>query len=122
MSAKAIREYDGKLLLAHWLLRTPIPAISISATESKFVQPATRLAHINIDTTFLSTDKTVFAQHVQSLLDILEQIHPWVLTTKLVAKPDQLIKRRGKSGLLLLDADWSQVRTWIIERAGEEVA
>lgn len=122
MSAKAIREYDGKLLLAHWLLRTPIPAASISATGSKFVQPATRLAHVGIDTGFLTTDKSVFAQHMQSLLDNLEQIHPWLLTHKLVVKPDQLIKRRGKSGLLLLNVDWTEVRAWILERAGTEVA
>jgi ATP citrate (pro-S)-lyase len=121
MSAKAIREYDGKLLLAHWLLRTPIPATSIAATGSKFVQPATRLAHVTIDTTFLGNDKTVFAQHVQSLLDNLEQIHPWLLTNKLVVKPDQLIKRRGKSGLLLLNADWAEARAWILERVGTEV-
>ncbi|KAG0235329.1 citrate synthase-like protein [Mortierella sp. GBAus27b] len=121
MSAKAIREYDGKLLLAHWLLRTPIPATSVAATGSKFVQPATRLAHVTIDTTFLSNDKSVFAQHVQSLLDNLEQTHPWLLTNKLVVKPDQLIKRRGKSGLLLLNADWAQARAWILERVGTEV-
>ncbi|KAK5827519.1 citrate synthase-like protein [Linnemannia elongata] len=121
MSAKAVREYDGKLLLAHWLLRTPIPATSVSTTGSKFVQPATRLAHIKIDTALLNTEPTVFGQHVQTLLDHLEQIHPWLLTSKLVAKPDQLIKRRGKSGLLLLNADWAQVRTWIAAHAGKDV-
>ncbi|KAF9174977.1 citrate synthase [Mortierella sp. AD011] len=121
MSAKAIREYDGKLLLAFWLLRAPIPATSISAKGSKFVQLPTRLAHVGIDTAFLNTDKAVFAQHVQTLLNNLEQTHSWLLTTKLVAKPDQLIKRRGKSGLLLLNADWAQVRTWILDYAGKEV-
>ncbi|KAF9122792.1 citrate synthase [Mortierella sp. 14UC] len=121
MSAKAVREYDGKLLLAHWLLRTPIPATSVSTTGSKFVQPATRLAHVKVDTALLNTEPTVFAQHVQTLLDHLEQIHPWLLTSKLVAKPDQLIKRRGKSGLLLLNAEWAQVRTWIAAHAGKDV-
>ncbi|KAF9336584.1 citrate synthase [Podila minutissima] len=120
MSAKAVREYDGKLLLAHWLLRAPVPATSVSATGSKFVQPATRLAHVGIDTAFLH-DHVVFSQHVQTLLDHLEQTHPWLLNTKLVAKPDQLIKRRGKSGLLLLNADWAEVRTWITAYAGKEV-
>ncbi|KAF9430708.1 citrate synthase [Podila epigama] len=120
MSAKAVREYDGKLLLAHWLLRAPVPATSISATGSKFVQPASRLAHVGIDTALLH-DKVHFGQHVQSLLDRLEQTHPWLLTTKLVAKPDQLIKRRGKSGLLLLNADWPAVKAWISSYAGKEV-
>ncbi|KAF9976492.1 citrate synthase [Actinomortierella ambigua] len=123
MSAKAVREYDGKLLLAHWLLRSSIPATtteSASTAGSKFVQPPTRLAHISIDTAHLG-DKAVFDQHVQSTLNQLEQQHPWLLTHKLVAKPDQLIKRRGKSGLLLLNADWQQAREWIVQHAGKEV-
>ncbi|KAF9208760.1 citrate synthase [Haplosporangium sp. Z 27] len=121
MSAKAVREYDGKLLLAFWLLRTPIPVSSISTKGSKFVQPPTRLARVGIETAFLNTDKFVVAQHVQTLLDNLERTHSWLLSTKLVAKPDQLIKRRGKNGLLLLNADWTQVRAWILEYAGKEV-
>lgn len=43
----------------------------------------------------------------------------WVHNTKLVAKPDQLIKRRGKAGLLKLNADWSDAKAWIAERAGK---
>jgi ATP citrate (pro-S)-lyase len=54
-------------------------------------------------------------------LRILERTHPWLLTEKLVVKPDQLIKRRGKSGLLLLDADWQQVKQWVMERAGKMI-
>ncbi len=36
-------------------------------------------------------------------------------------KPDQLIKRRGKSGLLLLNASWEQVQVWIGERIGMDI-
>lgn len=43
----------------------------------------------------------------------------WVHTSKLVAKPDQLIKRRGKAGLLKLNADWPDAHAWIAERAGK---
>ena len=39
------------------------------------------------------------------MLSKLPERHPWLLTTPLVVKPDQLIKRRGKSGLILLNAD-----------------
>ncbi|KAF9165694.1 citrate synthase [Actinomortierella ambigua] len=123
MSAKAVREYDGKLLLAHWLLRSSIPATttdSASTAGTKFVQPPTRLAHISVDTAHLG-DKALFDQQVQSTLNQLEQQHPWLLTHKLVAKPDQLIKRRGKSGLLLLNADWQEAREWIVKHAGKEV-
>lgn len=47
--------------------------------------------------------------------------NPWLQDTKLVAKPDQLIKRRGKGGLLLLDATWDEVVAWVGERMGREV-
>ncbi|OZJ06569.1 hypothetical protein BZG36_00564 [Bifiguratus adelaidae] len=116
MSAKAIREYDGKLLLAHWLLRSPSLSTS-SPSASKFVPPATKLAHIAVDT----TAQREFDLQLKQQLDTLEQTHPWLLSTKLVAKPDQLIKRRGKSGLLLLNADWKDARKWIEERAGKEI-
>jgi len=49
------------------------------------------------------------------------QLPSWVSTSKLVAKPDQLIKRRGKSGLLLLNKEWSEAKRWITERAGKQV-
>ncbi|KAF9186868.1 citrate synthase [Haplosporangium sp. Z 767] len=122
MSAKAVREYDGKLLLAHWLHRAPIPetSSSVTTTASKFIQPTTRLAHVSIDTALLQ-DKAQFDQHVRSTLDQLEVSHPWLLTHKLVAKPDQLIKRRGKSGLLLLNADWAEARAWIESHAAKDV-
>ncbi|KAG0067023.1 citrate synthase, partial [Linnemannia elongata] len=121
MSAKAVREYDGKLLLAHWLHRVAVPSTSTEPTTgSKFIQPTTRLAHISIDTSLLQ-DKAQFEQHVRSTLDQLEVTHPWLLTNKLVAKPDQLIKRRGKSGLLLLNADWADARAWIEKHAAKDV-
>ncbi|KAF9133710.1 citrate synthase, partial [Mortierella sp. GBA39] len=121
MSAKAVREYDGKLLLAHWLHRVAVPSTSTEPTTgSKFIQPTTRLAHISIDTSLLQ-DKAQFDQHVRSTLDQLEVSHPWLLTNKLVAKPDQLIKRRGKSGLLLLNADWADARAWIEKHAAKDV-
>jgi ATP citrate (pro-S)-lyase len=40
---------------------------------------------------------------------------------KLVVKPDQLIKRRGKSKLLLLNTDWSEAEKWIKERMSKPV-
>lgn len=49
----------------------------------------------------------------------LAQDHPWLPTTSLVAKPDQLIKRRGKAGLLAVNKSWAEVQTWIAERMGK---
>jgi len=36
-------------------------------------------------------------------------------------KPDQLIKRRGKGGLILLNADIKQANLWLENHAGKEV-
>jgi hypothetical protein len=47
------------------------------------------------------------------------QLPSWVLTSKLVAKPDQLIKRRGKAGLLALNKNWDEAKEWIAARAGK---
>jgi succinyl-CoA synthetase beta subunit len=41
-----------------------------------------------------------------TVLDKLPQKYPWLSTEKLVVKPDQLIKRRGKAGLIKLNASW----------------
>lgn len=45
----------------------------------------------------------------------------WLKTTKLVVKPDQLIKRRGKAGLVGLNLDIAGVCSWIQERMGKTV-
>lgn len=50
-----------------------------------------------------------------------EQENPWLLTEKLVVKPDQLIKRRGKAGLLAVNKTWAEVQAWINERMNKEV-
>lgn len=118
MSAKPIREYDGKLLLAYHLLRAPL--VGEENTASLFAPAATKLAHINVDTSLLN-NRAAFDAALKQQLDNLEQTHPWLLTDKLVAKPDQLIKRRGKHGLLTLNKDWSEARQWIEERAGKEI-
>ena len=40
---------------------------------------------------------------------------------KLVVKPDQLIKRRGKLGLIKVNASLDQVQQWIAERMNKDV-
>ncbi|MBN2397960.1 MAG: ATPase [Deltaproteobacteria bacterium] len=51
----------------------------------------------------------------------LPRRHPWLLKERLTVKVDQLIKRRGRQGLILLDADWREVRRWIAERMNARV-
>jgi ATP citrate (pro-S)-lyase len=112
MSAKSILEADGKAILSYHLTRapvikkTPLPA---SATHN----PPPKLASLYFPEN----------ESVSTVLDQAEITYPWLLVSgsKFVAKPDQLIKRRGKSGLLALNKTWAESRKWIEERAGKEV-
>ncbi|KAF9446022.1 ATP citrate lyase isoform 2 [Macrolepiota fuliginosa MF-IS2] len=105
MSSKAIREYDAKLLLAYWLERAPAVAPH-AQVKTNFQYPTARVAQVSWDpeTNTITPDS---------------KIPSWVHTTKLVGKPDQLIKRRGKAGLLALNKTWPEARQWIAERAGK---
>lgn len=110
MSAKSILEADGKAILNYHLTRapvikpTPLPA---SATHN----PPPKLASL-----YFPADADV-----KGVLDQAESMYPWLLAkdAKFVAKPDQLIKRRGKSGLLALNKSWEEARAWIEARAGK---
>jgi hypothetical protein len=101
----AIREYDAKLLLAYWLERAPAVAPH-AQVKTKFVYPAVKVAQIAWDpaTNSITPDS---------------KLPGWVFNTKLVAKPDQLIKRRGKAGLLALNKTWDEAKPWIAQRAGK---
>lgn len=91
MSAKAIREVTGKNLLNKCL------ESGVAAT-AKFA---------SVDA---STD-----------WDALLQDNPWLKTEKLVAKPDQLIKRRGKLGLIKVNVNFEEVKQWIIQRLNTDI-
>lgn len=102
---KAIREYDAKLLLAYWLERAP-PVDSSAKITTNFTFPSPKVAQISWDSqTNAITPDT--------------QLPGWVFSSKLVAKPDQLIKRRGKAGLLALNKTWDEAKEWISARAGK---
>jgi ATP citrate (pro-S)-lyase len=90
MSAKPIREATGKNLL------------------NKFLDTGVAVKS-NFAVVTATTDWTS-----------LEQDNPWLRTEKLVVKPDQLIKRRGKLGLIKVNADLSEVKIWISERMGKD--
>jgi len=92
MSAKAIREVKGKQLLSKYLSSVIAP-----------VKAAT-----------YSTD-------VPTSWDSLVAANPWLQTQKLVVKPDQLIKRRGKLGLIKINADLADVKAWIAEKSNKDI-
>lgn len=111
MSAKSILEADGKAILNYHLTRAPM--IKPSPLKSSGVHnPAPRLASLSFPED----------EDVKAVLNQAESTYPGLLApgAKFVAKPDQLIKRRGKSGLLALNKTWPEARAWIEARAGKE--
>lgn len=52
---------------------------------------------------------------------ILGQGLNWLESEKLVVKPDQLIKRRGKHGLVKVNVDFPCVTSWLQEYRGKEI-
>jgi ATP citrate (pro-S)-lyase len=102
MSAKAIREYHGKKLASRWLSKYACDIKYDLEDRALLITPSS----------LRPEDPTAF--------DILAQENPWVLTTPLVVKPDQLIKRRGKAGLLAINKTWAEVVEWIKERMNKE--
>jgi len=95
MAQKAIREADGKQMIARLLKEYTNGKYSI---EDKFI------------TIGPNTD-----------LKKLSNTYKWLTKEKLVVKPDQLIKRRGKSKLLLLNASWKDAEKWIKERMNKPI-
>uniref|UniRef100_A0A673NAD1 ATP-citrate synthase n=1 Tax=Sinocyclocheilus rhinocerous TaxID=307959 RepID=A0A673NAD1_9TELE len=92
MSAKAISEQTGKELLYKHICTT-------AAVQNRF-----RYANVTAETDW----------------ERLVQDHPWLLTERLVVKPDQLIKRRGKLGLVGVNLDLKGVKEWLKTRLMKE--
>ena len=76
MSAKAIREHDGKLMLSRWLKQY----LSNNNTNNKN-------SNINIG----SGLEYVASVGPSTVLDKLPAKFPWLLNEKLVVKPDQFV-------------------------------
>ncbi len=91
MAQKPIREADGMRMIARWLGEYSDGQHTV---EDKFV------------TVTPETD-----------MDTLPLAHEWLVEEKLVVKPDQLIKRRGKNDLVLVNASFDQAKQWIAEKA-----
>ncbi|PGH08103.1 hypothetical protein AJ79_06103 [Helicocarpus griseus UAMH5409] len=111
MSAKSILEADGKAILNYHLTRAPV------IKASPLPPPSTHNPPPKLASLYFPEDVSV-----DSVLDQAESTYPWLLArdARFVAKPDQLIKRRGKSGLLALNKTWPEARAWVAERAGKE--
>lgn len=95
MAQKAIREAHGKKMMARLLKEY---TAGKHAVEDRFISVGP-----------------------QTDLDSLTKEYPWLANTNVVVKPDQLIKRRGKSKLLLLNAPWSEAQEWISQRMNKPI-
>ncbi len=95
MAQKAIREADGKRMMARLLPEY---------TGCKFSMKD-RYVTVGPDTD----------------LKKLPNKYKWLLKEKLVVKPDQLLKRRGKSNLLLLNKDWKEAEKWLKARMNKKI-
>uniref|UniRef100_U5EZ83 ATP-citrate synthase n=1 Tax=Corethrella appendiculata TaxID=1370023 RepID=U5EZ83_9DIPT len=91
MSAKAIREATGKDIINRHI-------------ESDSGAAKCRFASVDENTNW----------------NTLADEHPWLATTPLVVKPDQLIKRRGKLGLIAVNKKFAEVQKWVKERLGKD--
>lgn len=91
MAQKAIREGDGKRMMARLLKEYSAGKYSV---EDKYVTvgPDTDLAK-------------------------LPSQYKWLTKEKLVVKPDQLIKRRGKNKLILVGASFEDAKKWIKDKS-----
>lgn len=94
MAQRGIREYDAKRLLAR-ILPEYLKDFSYRG-ELALVGPETDLEE-------------------------LEAREPWMKTSRLVVKPDQLFGKRGKHGLVVLDATWPEAEKYLRENMGAEV-
>ena len=91
MAHKAIREADGKRMLAR---------LFKDYSNVKYDIP----------------DKVVTVGPDTNMTKLPDQ-HKWLTTEKLVVKPDQLIKRRGKNNLILVGVGYDQAKKWIEEKS-----
>lgn len=95
MSAKAVREFHGKKLIA------------------RHVHEVSEGKHSIDDRSVLITTETD--------LETLPISETWLSDTLLVVKPDQLIKRRGKAGLVGIKLNWQGVQEWVNARMQKEI-
>ncbi len=95
MAQKPIREFDAKNMLAkNW---------------QEFVGDA-----------FAFAGKLALVDPDTNLDDLPNQID-WLRTDRLVVKPDMLMGKRGKHGLILLDGSWDDAKKWLNEKRGSDV-
>jgi len=102
MSVKAVREYFGKELFSRWI--------------SEYTDGEHKFNYKGVLVTPQVLDKTK-----GQTWDLILEENPWLNEQKLVVKPDQLIKRRGKAGLIAINKSFEEVRGWVMDRICKDV-
>jgi ATP-citrate lyase beta-subunit len=95
MAQRGIREFNAKKLLAKFLKEHPEYGFSYEG----------KIAIVVPETSF----------------DELVTKNPWLNEERLVVKPDMLFGKRGKHGLVLLNATFEEAEKWINEKMSTEV-
>jgi ATP-citrate lyase beta-subunit len=94
MAQRGIREFDAKRMLAKYL---PEYLNNFSYNGNLvLIGPETNLEELVTD-------------------------YPWLKSERLVVKPDQLFGKRGKHGLVLLDASWEEAKSYLKKNMSSEV-
>mmetsp|Transcript_31995 Transcript_31995/g.62981 ORF Transcript_31995/g.62981 Transcript_31995/m.62981 type:complete len:1085 (+) Transcript_31995:61-3315(+) len=101
MSVKAIREHTGKSLLQKLLPE-------YSGGKHTYACPGVLVNPDVLDKTSSNTWGAIV------------DANPWLKEQNLVAKPDQLIKRRGKAGLIAVNKTFDEAKAWVMERMCKE--
>ncbi|CAJ1434323.1 unnamed protein product, partial [Effrenium voratum] len=97
MSVKSIREHEGKALLKRWLPEYSNNAFGLDNAGC------------------MVTPGVLDSSKGDDWSAILEK-NPWLKTSKLVAKPDQMIGGRGKAGLIAVNKSFEEIKAWIMAR------
>ena len=92
MARRKVREYDAKQLVADYLKNQGI----LLQWKGITIIPKTNL-------------------------DALPLYYPWLLTTPLVIKPDQLFGKRGKLGLIAVNCSFGKVKEFLSAHRNEEI-
>lgn len=104
MARKKIREYDGKRLIVRHFAK--LGAAKLGGGGGRAAQ---------VTASLVGSDPAGFYAN-------LSNSHSWLLSTKLVVKPDMLFGKRGKNNLVLLNADYAEAQAFISERMGKEIS
>ncbi len=94
MAQRGVREFDAKRMLAQYW----------SEYVSKEFSYPGRVALVTPETNFGDLGKE----------------HPWLARERLVVKPDQLFGKRGKHGLIKVNATFDEARQWIQEHMNKQ--